>query len=217
MEREEFEPPAGQQAVCRYVVASGGRMGRLIVGFAGSLGRPSRTRALVEAAVERAVDRYWLDRRVFDIMTFTPSLGSSARLADLDYDARAAIDMMLEADALVLASPVYKGSYSGLFKHLIDLLDPRSLVGKPVLLGATGGGSRHALVIEHQLRPLLGFFEAQTLATGIYAAEADFEDGVITSPSAIERLDRAVGQFAPFLDFPKPRAAERLPVASAAR
>ena len=180
-------------------------MVQTIVGVAGSLGRPSRTRCLVEAAVKRATERYWLDGSVFDLTTFAPSLGASARLADLDCDARTAIDTMLEADALVLASPVYKGSYSGLFKHLIDLIDPRSLVGKPVLLGATGGGPRHALVIEHQLRPLLGFFEAQTLATGIYAAEADFEDGLITSPTAIERLDRAVGQFAPFLDSPKPR------------
>ena len=45
----------------------------------------------------------------------------------------------------------------------------------------------------------LGFFEAQTLATGIYAADSDFVDGVVASPAALERLDRAVGQFAPFL------------------
>ena len=179
-------------------------MGRSIVGIAGSLGRPSRTRALVEAAVERASARYWLDGAVFDLLSFSPSLGSATRLSDLDTDARASVNTMLEADALVLASPVYKGSYSGLFKHLIDLLDPQSLVGKPVLIGATGGGPRHALVIEHQLRPLLGFFEAQTLATGIYAAELDFEQGAIASPAALERLDRAVGQFAPFLDAPTP-------------
>ena len=176
----------------------------MLVGVADSLGRPSRTRALVQAAVDRAADRYWLKGKVLDLQSFAPSLGSAARLADLDRDARGAIDMMLDADALVLASPVYKGSYAGLFKHLFDLLDPQSLVGKPVLIGATGGGPRHALVIEHQLRPLLGFFEAQTLATGIYAAEPDFEQGAIASPAALERLDRAVGQFAPFLDAPTP-------------
>lgn len=188
-------------------------MARKIVGFAGSLSKPSRTRALVEAAVERAAARYWLDSDVLDLLTFVPSLGSAARLADLDRSARAAVDTMLEADALVLASPVYKGSYSGLFKHLFDLLDPLSLAGKPVLLGATGGGPRHALVIEHQLRPLLGFFEAQTLATGIYAADADFADGVVASAAAVERLDRAVGQFAPFLEVPEPVSLESRRVA----
>lgn len=184
-----------------------------IVGLAGSLSKPSRTRALVEAAIERATARFWLEAEVLDLFAFQPSLGAAARLGDLDPAARAAVERLLAADALVLASPVYKGSYGGLFKHLLDLLDPTALTGKPVLLGATGGGPRHALVIEHQLRPLLGFFEAQTLATGIYAADADFEDGRVTDPAAIERLDRAVGQFAPFLTQPARLGERREPVA----
>ncbi|MFO1140903.1 MAG: FMN reductase [Amaricoccus sp.] len=188
-------------------------MRQKIVGFAGSLSKPSRTRALVEAAVDRAVDRFRLEGEVFDLLSFTPSLGSAARLAELDRVARGRVEAILAADALVLASPVYKGSYCGLFKHLLDLLDPLSLVGKPVLLGATGGGPRHALVIEHQMRPLLGFFEAQTLATGIYAADTDFVDGAVAAPAAIERLDRAVGQFAPFLTHGAGIGERREPVA----
>ena len=90
-------------------------MGRRIVGLAGSLSKPSRTRALVEAAIETAMERYWLEGEVFDLLSF-PSLGSAARLADLD-PARRVVNALLNADALVLASPVYKGSYSGLFKH----------------------------------------------------------------------------------------------------
>lgn len=170
-----------------------------IVGLSGSLSRPSRTRVLVEAAVQRAAERYSREPVVIELSAIAGSLGGAARLADLDAPARAAVDLILNADALVLASPVYKGSYAGLFKHLLDLLDPLALVGKPVLLGATGGGPRHALVIEHQLRPLLGFFEAQALATGIYASDTDFHDGALVSEALLERLDRAVGQFAPFL------------------
>lgn len=178
-----------------------------VVGLSGSLSRPSRTRVLVEAAVRRAAERYGREPVVIELSTIAGSLGGAARLADLDPAARGAVELMLGADALVLASPVYKGSYGGLFKHLLDLLDPLALVGKPVLLGATGGGPRHALVIEHQLRPLLGFFEAQALATGIYASDADFRDGALASEALIERLDRAVGQFAPFLQPAAPRVA----------
>lgn len=178
-----------------------------IVGLSGSLSRPSRTRVLVEAAVGRAAARHGRESVVIELSTIAGSLGGAARRADLDIPAQAAVDLLLDADALVLASPVYKGSYGGLFKHLLDLLDPLALVGKPVLLCATGGGARHALVIEHQLRPLLGFFEAQTLATGIYASNADFRDGALVSEALLERLDRAVGQFAPFLDPVVPRAA----------
>jgi len=183
-----------------------------IVGLSGSLSRPSRTKVLVEAAVLRAARRFGREGEVIELSSIQASLGAAARLADLDEAAGAAVETLLQADGLVLASPVYKGSYGGLFKHLLDLLDPLSLAGKPVLLGATGGGSRHALVIEHQLRPLLGFFEAQTLATGIYACDADFRDGELVSEALISRLDRAVGQFAPFF-APAPALAARAAIA----
>lgn len=113
------------------------------------------------------------------------------------------MDDLLAADALVVGSPVYKGSYTGLFKHLFDLVDPAALAGKPILLGATGGGDRHALVIEHQMRPLFGFFEAATIPTGVYAGAADLVDGRPASPALLDRLDRAVGQLAPWLERPR--------------
>lgn len=72
-----------------------------------------------------------------------------------------------------------------------------------MLLAATGGGDRHALIIKHQLRPLLGFFEALTLPTGIYAADKDFTEGKPSASALLERLDRAVGQLAPFFSICK--------------
>lgn len=181
-------------------------MPRKIIGIAGSLSRPSKTRALVEAAVTRAAARFDLQGAVFDLSDIGPSLGQAGKLSDLAEFSKAAVATILSADALVIASPVYKGSYSGLFKHLFDLLDPVSLAGKPILLAATGGGDRHALIIEHQLRPLFGFFEAQTLATGVYASDTDFAAGQPVAPALLTRLDRAVDQFAPW--FARRQAAQ---------
>ncbi|WP_204318603.1 NAD(P)H-dependent oxidoreductase, partial [Klebsiella aerogenes] len=56
-----------------------------------------------------------------------------------------------QADVLVMATPVYRGSYTGLFKHFFDFIEQDALIDKPILLAATGGSERHALVIEHQL------------------------------------------------------------------
>lgn len=179
-----------------------------IAGLAGSLSAPSRTKSLVQAAIQNAASRFGAEASVFDLGDLQPSLGQATSLADLDPEALAVIQVLLSADALVLGSPVYKGSYSGLFKHLIDLLDPQALVSKPVLLVATGGGDKHALVVEHQLRPLLGFFEAATLPTAVYAGAQDFTGSEPTSPTLLARLDRAVGQFAPWLDRPLALAAE---------
>jgi len=174
-------------------------MTRTIIGLSGNLDRPSKTRTLVQTVVARVASEFHATGTIYDLADFGPSLGAARRVTDLDAPARAALEVILAADALVVGSPVYKGSYTGLFKHLIDLIDPLALVGKPILLTATGGGDRHALVIEHQLRPLFGFFEAQTLPTGVYAADRDFTNGQPTSPAVTDRLGRAVAQLTPYL------------------
>jgi FMN reductase len=170
-----------------------------ILGLAGSFSVPSKTRRLVEEAVSRTAARFGGRSKVIDLHQLGPDFALARQLQDLTSSAHDAVEHIAEARALVVATPVYKGSYPGLFKHLFDLLDPMTLAGKPVLLAATGGGDKHALVIEHHLRPLFGFFEAHTLATGVYASERDFAGVEIISPSLISRLDRAVSQFEPHL------------------
>lgn len=165
--------------------------------FAGSWSRPSKTRALVEIAAARATARFGGQAHVFDVDDLGPGFGALREGGEPALDRHRAA--FLAADALIVASPVFKGSYTGLFKHFLDLIEPEALAGKPVLLAACGGGERHALVIEHQLRPLFGFFEAITLPTGLYASAADFSADGLTAGPILERLDRAVAQFAPHL------------------
>lgn len=170
-----------------------------IIGFSGNIGNPSRTKLLVEEVTSRAALHYARPSDVLDIASFGSSLGSARKFADLDIEGRRSVEKLLNADAIIIGTPVYKGSYTGLFKHLIDLLDPVALAGKPILLAATGGGDKHALIIEHQLRPLFGFFEAYTLPTGLYASDHDFIDLNTISDTFNLRIDRAIQQFEPFL------------------
>lgn len=64
------------------------------------------------------------------------------------------------ADALVAVTPVFKASYSGLFKTFFDVLDAEALVDMPVLIGATAGTARHSLVLDFALRPLFTYMRA---------------------------------------------------------
>jgi FMN reductase len=112
---------------------------------------------------------------------------------------QASIAAIESADALVVASPVYRASYTGLFKHLFDLVHHEALIDKPVLLAATGGSDRHALVIDHQLRPLFSFFQALTLPIGVYASEQDFDGYVLRSAALRERIALAVRHAVPLL------------------
>ena len=165
----------------------------LIVGFSGNISRPSSTRRFVETVTETLAQRSGLQYVVFDVEDLGESLAAARSVADLNPAARKVIRTIIESEALVIGSPTYKGSYTGLFKHVIDLLDPSDLRGKPVVLTATGGGDRHSLVVEHQLRPLFAFFEAFVVPTAIYASGRDFIDGA-PSPVILTRVSQAVAE-----------------------
>jgi FMN reductase len=84
------------------------------------------------------------------------------------------LDTVTMADALIVVSPTFSASYSGLFKMFFDVLEDQALAGKPVLLAATGGTERHSLVLEFALRPLFAYLKALPVATGVYAASTDW-------------------------------------------
>jgi FMN reductase len=165
---------------------------QLVLGVSGNLTRPSKTKTFVEHIVGQTAARIGAAQATFDIQDLGPSFGQARRLSELDPSARNLVEQISNADVLVVGSPTFKGSYTGLFKHFFDLLDPSLLKGKPVMLAATGGGERHALILEHQLRPLFGFFEALTMPTAIYASDRDFSDGVLVSEAIRARAEQAV-------------------------
>ncbi len=104
---------------------------------------------------------------------------------------QAAIERVAAADAVVASTPIYKAGISGLFKSFVDLLDNDLLVAKPVLLAATAGTSRHALVIDEQLRPLFGYMRALVLPTSVFAGPEDWAASELG-----ERIDRAATELA---------------------
>lgn len=175
---------------------------KLVVGVSGNLTRPSKTKAFVSHIVGAVAQNTGAASIVFDIEDLGPSFPLARRLADLDPSARNVVEQLLGADILVVGSPTFKGSYTGLFKHFFDLLDPSSLRGKPIILAATGGGERHSLIVEHQLRPLFGFFEALTLPTAIYASDKDFANGVLVSEAIQARARQAVAEASRIIGVP---------------
>ncbi|WP_458245078.1 FMN reductase [Streptomyces sp. MAI_2237] len=103
----------------------------------------------------------------------------------------AAQDAVAGADGLIVVTPVFSASYSGLFKSFFDVLDKDALAGKPVLIAATGGTARHSLVLEHALRPLFAYLRAVVVPTGVYAASEDWGAEGLDG-----RIERAAGELA---------------------
>ena len=170
-----------------------------IVAVSGSLQRPSRTLSVVEALLDELGDHAPINARLIELGSIGPRLAGALYPSQLPDDIKADIAAIETADFLVVASPVYRASFTGLFKHLFDLVDQHALIDVPVLLAATGGSDRHALVIEHQLRPLFSFFQAHTLPIGVYANEAEIRDYKVASPSLRARIELAAERARPFL------------------
>ena len=93
----------------------------LIVGFSGNTTRPSSTRRFVETVTEALAKRVGLGHIVLDVVELGLSLLSARSVADLDPHARRLVETIIDAEALVIGSPTYKGSYTGLCQIVIDL------------------------------------------------------------------------------------------------
>ncbi len=174
--------------------------------ISGNTHRPSKSRTLAETIVRSVQARIAIEPQLFDILDAGPGLGAAFTRAELTPEAAKLVEAIESADALIVVSPVYKGSYPGLFKHLFDFVEPAALNDRPVLIAATGGGHRHALVVEHQLRPLFAFFTALTMPTAVYATDTDFSNGEVADPLVLDRIAAAAGQFAAILEKRIPRA-----------
>ena len=118
-------------------------------------------------------------------------------LLQLDYndaDIASAVRAVAEADAIVIATPIYKASYTGLLKAFLDLLPQDGLAGKLVLPLATGGGHAHTLALDYALRPVLHALGAKQVFTSIYAnaQQLDWhEERGLSLDAAIETRVRA--------------------------
>src|SRR6478736_5026403 len=108
------------------------------------------------------------------------------------------------SDGIIAVSPVFSASYSGLFKSFIDVLDPKSLDGKAVLLGATGGTDRHQMVLDYAMRPLFSYLRTRTAATGVFAGPQDWGTAGDGGSPLSSRIERAAGELAALLQGPQP-------------
>lgn len=171
---------------------------RLVVINAG-VSDPSSTRMLADRLAQKAIDQLGELGRpatlgIIDLAPLATDI-AKAMVAGFPNDAvTAAMDMLAGADAVIAATPVYKAGVSGLFKSFIDLLDNDLLIARPVVLAATAGSARHAMVVDDQMRPLFAFMRALPVPTGLFAAPEDW-----SAPDLSSRIARAATELAQFV------------------
>ena len=170
-----------------------------VVAVSGSLHNPSKTDVLIDEVLRQLGEELPVESHVIRITDVGPQFAGVLDRKALPRSVEDELRRVETADLLVVASPVYRASFTGLFKHFFDFVDQYALVDTPVLLAATGGSERHSLIVEHQLRPLFGFFQALTLPVGVYAHESDFDGYRIDSPLLVERIKTSIRRGLPLI------------------
>lgn len=173
---------------------------RTLTVISAGLSNPSTTRSIadqISAAVNTAVTARGesLDINVVEVKNLAVDLAHAMTTGGLSSEALdQAKQQVSDADGIVVVTPVFKASYTGLLKMFFDVLDTEALNAMPTLIAATAGTARHSLVLDHALRPLLTYMRAVVVPTGIFAATDDFgnEDGA----SLATRIARAAGELA---------------------
>jgi FMN reductase len=163
---------------------------RLAVVSAGT-GDPSSTRMLADRVAERAAalatqHGNTVTASVIELREISAEISAAMASQLTGPRLRQAIDALGQADGIVAATPVYKAGPSGLFTSFFQVLDNDLLIAKPVLLAATAGTARHALVADDQMRSAFAYLRTMTTPTSLFAAPEDWGD-----PALGQRIDRA--------------------------
>lgn len=175
-------------------------MSRTVVVISAGLSQPSSTRLLADRiadATRTAVSGRGesVEIEFVELRELAVDLAESLVAGGLPTPRVSAVrDQVSRADGLIVVTPVFAASYSGLLKTFFDLLDPEALNGMPTVIAATAGTARHALVLDHAMRPLLSHLRAVVVPTGVFAATDDF--GADAGKDLAARIARAAGELA---------------------
>ncbi|MFF4693086.1 CE1759 family FMN reductase [Streptomyces sp. NPDC001307] len=140
---------------------------------------PSSTRLLADRIAQKTLDILEASGtaatvRAIDLGPLAVDIAQGIVSGMLNPKVHTAMELLAGADAVIAATPVYKAGISGLFKSFADLIDNDLLIAKPVVLAATGGSTRHAMVVDDQLRPLFAFLRTIPVPTSLYCAPEDW-------------------------------------------
>ncbi|QYJ15057.1 NAD(P)H-dependent FAD/FMN reductase [Rubrobacter xylanophilus DSM 9941] len=172
-----------------------------LIGISGSPSSRSKTRIAVERAVRHAAERYpAVEGEVLGLVDYNLVFCDGRDPSLYEGDTRRVIDKVVEADAVIVGTPIYRATYTGILKNLFDLLPNDALLGKPVGLIATAGSDHHFLAIEHELKPLVGFFQAHALPGAVYAKNEHFDGGELVDRGVIRDLERLAEAVVGFLE-----------------
>jgi FMN reductase len=172
-------------------------MTKRIVVLTAGLSQPSSTRLLADRIAASVAGKGEFELEVHELRETAHDVTNTMLTGFASPKLQSVIDSIAEADGVIAVTPIFTTSYSGLFKSFVDILDPATLTGMPVLIGATGGTERHSLALDYAMRPLFTYLHAIVVPTGVYAASTDWGSD---EAKLADRIDRAAVEFAALVE-----------------
>ncbi|MCZ8516689.1 NAD(P)H-dependent oxidoreductase [Paenibacillus filicis] len=163
-----------------------------IVGLSGSI-VGSKTRTAIDYAMKEIAEKYPdADATLIDLSEYDIQFSDGRNYLEYEGDTGHVAKTVMEADAIIIGTPIFQASIPGTLKNIFDLLPPQALRDKIVGLLVTAGSSRHFLVAEQQLKPILTYVKAQIVQTYVFIEEKDFYRKEITNDDVLFRIRRLV-------------------------
>jgi FMN reductase len=159
-----------------------------LVAVVGAVTPPGRLNQAAQLAVDLTAARSGWSASILSLADHRVSFADGRPLDRFTDDTARVVQAVTEADAVLIASPVYRGTFTGALKNLLDLVPVEGLRGKPVGIVAMGATLHHYLGVDWQLRAVLAWFGALVAPTSVYLESAHFKDGKLADPGARDAL-----------------------------
>lgn len=161
-----------------------------IVGLSGSqIG--SKTRVAVAATLQAIAEKYPdVETALIDLADYKMEFSDGRNYLDYEGDTGFVTKTLMEADAIVIGTPIFQASIPAALKNIFDLLRVNAFRDKVVSMLVTAGSAKHYMVADTQLKPILAYMKAQMVQTFVFILEEDFHQKEIINHDVIFRLER---------------------------
>ncbi len=154
----------------------------------GSVTRPGRLYQALEVALQSVKQLPGLSTSILHLGEHDISFADGRPLNDYDDDTEAVVQRIMAADMYLLGTPIFRASFTGALKNVLDLVPVEGLMGKVCGLVGMGATDHHYLAVDTQLRPVLTWFGVHLVPTSVYLHSRHFEDGQLVDAAAISGL-----------------------------
>ena len=163
-----------------------------IVGLSGSI-VGSKTRTAMNYTLESITNRYPdAEVTLIDLADYDVQFSDGRSYLEYEGDTRFVTKTIMEADAIIIGTPIFQASIPATLKNIFDLLPVNAFRDKVVGMLVTAGSPKHYLIAEQQLKPILAYMKAQIVQTYVFIEEKDFHRNEIVNDDVLFRIERLI-------------------------